>query len=363
MDVCNEYLPKYRRIKELIKSRIGSGYYKRGQKLKPRLELAREFNTTLATCSRAIDELLAEKELDSKIGTGTFVADVPAAQKFQVYAIVRTLNNPFYGKFADTLGQVLEQKGFLPSKIISSQYDPEKEAGIVREILNENNTLIVMCGFISPKTREMVLEQPERFYLYGNAPELEGKANLITADQEEGAFISVNHLIEMGHLHIGIIAGTSQVNFKINGYRKALTGAGIKLTREYESEIYPENDNLPQEELNAWMNTVIDSYLQCKAVPSAVFCGSDFIAVNFISACQMRGLKVPDDFSVCGYGGAFDGYTGACRITTAIPPLKELFMAAADHFAAGGNKAFLNLKMPPELREGNTVKNINERTK
>jgi LacI family transcriptional regulator len=359
MKTYKDYLPKYIQIKELIKSRIRSGYYRHGQKLSPRTALAKEFKTTLSTCSKAVDELLHEKELETQIGVGTFIAERNIGRKLQIYGIVRTLNNPFYGKFADTLGRILEEKNFLTAKIISTQYDPVKEVEIVQSLLKENNVRIVMCGFLAPETRVLILEQPERFYIFGDAPEIQGRANLINTDTEQGAFMSVNHLIEMGHRDIGIITIFSERDFKAEGYRNALSEAGIGFVEEYVANISPATDRIPEEALGNEMNAILDKFLKCERMPSAVFCTSDFIAVNFISACQMRGLKIPDDFSVCGYDGAFAGYTGAYQISTAIQPLDKLFKKVLNHLASEKTTDFMDLKLPPVLRYGNTVRNVN----
>ncbi|OGV52765.1 MAG: hypothetical protein A2017_15115 [Lentisphaerae bacterium GWF2_44_16] len=357
METYKNYLPKYIQIKELIKTRIKSGVYKHGQKLKPRTALAREFNTTLATCSKAVDELLDEKELETQIGVGTFIAGKNIEKKLQIYGTVRTLNNPFYGKFADSLNRTLMEKNFLPPKIISTQFDPAKEAETVNALLKENNSIIVMCGFLSDDTRQLILEHPERFYIFGHAPELEGKANQIVSDTEQGAFISVRHLIEMGHRDIAIISGSSKTDLKAIAYKRALTGAGIKIEEKYIAGI-DESDRLPMEKLNAEVNIVLEKFLKCRRRPTAVFCTSDFFAMNFISACQMRGLKIPDDFSVSGYDGAFEGHTGAYQITTAVQPLDELFKAVLEHLTSEKPEVFLSLKLSPILRYGNTVKKL-----
>jgi DNA-binding LacI/PurR family transcriptional regulator len=240
-----------------------------------------------------VDELLHEKELETQIGVGTFIAERNIGKKLQIYGIVRTLNNPFYGKFADTLGRILEEKNFLTAKIISTQYDPVKEEEIVQSLLKENNVKMVMCGFLSPER-----------------------------------------------------------------YRNALSEAGIGFVEEYVANISPATDRIPEEALGNEMNAILDKFLKCERMPSAVFCTSDFIAVNFISACQMRGLKIPDDFSVCGYDGAFTGYTGAYQISTAIQPLDKLFKKVLNHLASEKTTDFMDLKLPPVLRYGNTVRNL-----
>lgn len=358
METYKDYLPKYIQIKELIKTRIKNGFYKHGQKLKPRTALAREFNTTLATCSKAVDELLDEKELETQIGVGTFIAGKNIEKKLQIYGTVRTLNNPFYGKFADSLNRTLMEKNFLPPKIISTQYDPAKEAETVKALLAENNSIIVMCGFLSDETRQLILKHPERFYIFGHAPELKGKANQIVSDTEQGAFISVRHLIEMGHRDIAIITGLLN-DFKVKAYKQALKETGLKYDESYIVGI-DNSDKMPAEKLSVEINLALDKFLKCRRVPTAVFCTSDFFAMNFISACQMRELKIPYDFSVCGYDGAFEGHTGACQITTAVQPLDGLFNGILKHLGLEKQGSFLHLKLSPVLRLGNTVKNMNK---
>lgn len=67
-------IPKYYRIKEILRARIASGEYKAFQRIPSEAELSREFNVSRGTIERAIRILVEEGLLYREQGRGTFVA-------------------------------------------------------------------------------------------------------------------------------------------------------------------------------------------------------------------------------------------------------------------------------------------------
>jgi DNA-binding LacI/PurR family transcriptional regulator len=102
------------------------------------------------------------------------------------------------------------------------------------------------------------------------------------------------HLIALGHTHIGTITGKSTRNVTQNrlpGYQQALEAAGIP----YRAEWVEEGDWLTMGGYHATRKLL-------ERVPdlTAIYVQNDAMAVGVLSALRELGRRVPDDFSVVG---------------------------------------------------------------
>ena len=68
-------LPLYQQISEYMKNKIATGEWPINSKLPPQRTLARIFQVNRSTLTIALDELIADGLLESKLGSGTWVAN------------------------------------------------------------------------------------------------------------------------------------------------------------------------------------------------------------------------------------------------------------------------------------------------
>jgi LacI family transcriptional regulator len=59
-------------------------------------------------------------------------------------------------------------------------------------------------------------------------------------------------------------------------------------------------------------------------VPDAVFCTNDFLAVGVCQALMERGVRIPDDIRVVGYGDLDVATLAAVPLTTIHQPVEDL---------------------------------------
>ncbi len=354
-----KHIPKYLQMKQEIIDRINSGIYQPNQKLKSRPALAREFNTTIATCSRAIDELLSERIIESKPGVGTFIAaPEPRRKTLSIHAVVKNFVNPYYSTFADTLGQVCKDHDFFPASSFSSNGSPDYESRIIHDLLSRPETVIFMYGFLSPETREMIRQDGNRFYIFGHAPELTNATNIMSTTTN-GAQIAVKYLIDHGHQKIAYLGKTStRFSNRYQSYLTVMKNCGLEVNPAwgYHIDFF---ENLTRREKDLALNDFVEKIMSAEDRPSAVFCYNDYIAINLLETCRKAGLNVPEELSICGYDGAIDFFRDDCRITTVCQPIKRLMTQAIKHILDAENNEFISLELPPEIVEGNTVISLN----
>lgn len=120
-------------------------------------------------------------------------------------------------------------------------------------------------------------------------------------DEEPGAEMAVNHLLDKGHRRIGIITTPHDNrlrNARVNGYKQALEGAGIAFDdRLVVHGQTRKHDGFSEESGYEAMSEL----LSLDEPVTAVFASSDVQAIGAWQAIRKSGYEVPDDFSLVGY--------------------------------------------------------------
>jgi DNA-binding LacI/PurR family transcriptional regulator len=151
----------------------------------------------------------------------------------------------------------------------------------------------------------------------------------------------------LGHRRIGHISNApfsyTSSRDRLAGYRQALTEAGIV----YDSEL-----------VHAGAFTDNSSYepmcrlLQLPDPPSAVFIGSDVVALGAIDAIHSRGLRIPDDISVIGFDDVALGKYLRPALTTVHLPAYDLGRKASEvilQIIHGQPLHTIQVRLPTEL--------------
>jgi DNA-binding LacI/PurR family transcriptional regulator len=134
----------------------------------------------------------------------------------------------------------------------------------------------------------------------------------ITAiDQERGARLATRHLIELGHLRIGHIAGPEpwfDATARLKGWRGELTNSGLR------------PGPLAAGDWTAASGHHIGTqWIRRKRLPSAVFVANDLMALGFVRAMHDEGIAVPGDVSIVG----FDDMPGADHFLPGLTTVRQ----------------------------------------
>jgi DNA-binding LacI/PurR family transcriptional regulator len=121
----------------------------------------------------------------------------------------------------------------------------------------------------------------------------------VILDDWNGAFNVTEHLIQQGAQRIAILAGPASLLISRNrlaGYQNALKRYGLPLRPEYEAHI----EFQTQQAL-----TVLEQWLALPEPPDAIFAVNYTNAFDLLVALKRRGLRVPQDMAVAGFGDEF----------------------------------------------------------
>ena len=126
--------------------------------------------------------------------------------------------------------------------------------------------------------------------------------SIITNDVEGGQK-ATEHLIKLGHQKIAFLGDFLEtpfhpsMRFRFQGYREALSKAGIEYNANYHFE--GENERAVAREMAKELLSTNDP-------PTAIFAGCDTQAIGVLDAANEMGVDIPQQLSVIGYDGIRD---------------------------------------------------------
>ena len=150
-------------------------------------------------------------------------------------------------------------------------------------------------------------------------------AGSIAIDNRLAARRAVEHLIDLGHERIGLIAAPERSEMSMSssglrrlGYEDALRDAGLDIDPSLASA----GDGSIASGVEA-----MSRLLAIPGPPTAVFCMSDEMAFGALHAAQSAGVAVPDALSVIGFDD--HDFAPAMGLTTMRQSVAEMGMTAA----------------------------------
>ncbi|CCW16010.1 transcriptional regulator lacI family [Sphingobium indicum BiD32] len=146
----------------------------------------------------------------------------------------------------------------------------------------------------------------------------------ISIDDRGAAQAMVRHLIGLGHVRIGFIAGNPNLTAsgrRLEGYRAALAEAG----RAFDEQLVADGLFTYRSGLDA-----ADELLELENPPSAIFASNDDMAAATVAVAHRRGLDVPGDLTVCGFDDSALATTIWPELTTIHQPIADMSRAAVE---------------------------------
>lgn len=325
--------PKYLNIKNDIQGKIEKLDYTLGSKIPSEAELRQQYNVSRHTIRQAISELVNEGYLIKQQGSGTFVSDHYKNQQVRngkktIGVITTYLSDYIFPSIIRGIEEELSKHDYS-LMLSSTRNNVENEKRSLESMIDQN-----VDGLIVEPTKSNLMNPNLNYYL--NLTEKQTPLIMLNASYEEldmpvvalndeaAGKMATEHLIDLGHTNIGIIAKSDDLQGKkrFRGYLQALYDAKLSFSNEfilrYDTEA---KENIPQ---------LIHNMLEYGNLPSAFVCYNDEIAITLIKEIHHRGLKVPDDISVVSHDDSFYSTTlPTVKLTTIEHPKEELGRQAA----------------------------------
>jgi len=135
-----------------------------------------------------------------------------------------------------------------------------------------------------------------------------GPVSTVSQDHEEQARIAMEHLIALGHRHIGFVARTANMDFewfaaRVSCHHRALDQAGLP---------YDEGLVAVDEDGRVAAKALLSRHPEVTAI-MAIY---DRVAIDVMRGLRELGLRIPEDISVVGLDNANPSPEGYPALTT-----------------------------------------------
>jgi DNA-binding LacI/PurR family transcriptional regulator len=258
--------------------------------------------------------------------------------------IVDDFLSPFTPPIVRGIQDTLNENGFL-SLLVNSDWDADQEQAAIKTLLSRPVDGIIFVEY-SHQTTSDVLERSNKPRVFVHRLFGSPIKNSVVPDDYHGASLATQHLLDLGHHHIGYINGPENwhtCRARLSGYRDTLTNHNLPFQL---SLVQPGDWELESGYAAA------KNFLKLPERPTAIFAANDLMALGAIYAIQDAGLKVPEDVAVVGYDNRNFTKTVRPRITTVSMPVIEMGGVAAELLLkqiADGRKEEEEIKVKGQL--------------
>ena len=272
------------------------------------VDVAKKANVSIATVSRVINgnypvkEATREKVL-AVIRALKYVPNMQAREfnrqkSTLVGVVVPSIYNMF---FAEVMNGVEEHftKESYSLMLCCSKNDSKLEMRCINDFMARNVSGIIV---VSPHTENLQNTFYERIarqipLVFINSYEKHPNISYVSNDQDAGARIAIQYLLEHKHQDILFIRGEHSDSYDI----KEKAYVDIMKRRHYFHEKYIINigDGNSNETVDNTMQKVLEILPSSEA--TAVFACNDLMAAGVVNACKKLNIAIPKDLSIVGY--------------------------------------------------------------
>lgn len=271
-------------------------------------DIAREFNTSVATVSRALKDspriseekrrAIQEYAREHNFSPNMLAESLRNSRLMQPKIIGVIVPELAHYYFSTVLAGIEEEARARDYRIMVAQSNEKYEREVkICQSFYENR----VCGIIVSQAKDTTKYDHFNQLLENGVPLVfydrictGVNADRVVVDDYQGAYNAVTHLIETGCKRIAFYGSPMTLEIsknRYNGYKDALKRHGI----EPDDSLMRFCDNRSDAEI------VTPEILEREDRPDAFFAVNDDTAIGIMYAAKRLGFKVPDDISICGF--------------------------------------------------------------
>lgn len=299
------------------------------------IDVGREAGVSAITVSRAlrtpekVSDSLRKKVHDAvnKLGyvPNQSASALASSQTNTIVVVIPSVTNNVFVQVLEGIETALKDSKYTV-QFGNTHYDPEEEERVVKEFLNPPPAGVILTGLEQSETTTALLRNLEVDVVQIMDIDGEPINRLIGFSHENAGSEATRHLMERGYQHIGLLAAQMD-------HRSQKRLAGFRRTMSDTRGLHPEcvvTSNFPSSvELGSkLLQKLLVRYPEC----DAVFCINDDLALGALFECQRRGIRVPEDFGICGFNDLGITSQTVPSITSVSTPLSEIGRLAGESF-------------------------------
>jgi LacI family transcriptional regulator len=245
-----------------------------------------------------------------------------------VAIVLEDITGPSFAAMAHGVEQEAAARGRL-SLVCATHGDPEQELRMVDLMRRQHAKAVILVGGADDldeyRSRMVRFARSldaagSRLVLCGRPPldEADVPATVVEYDNENGAYAAVSHLLAAGHRRILALPGAERFTTgegRLAGYRRALQMYGLA----YDPKLVLRTNytrNAGEQAARELLANLSDA--------TAVFAGSDQIALGVMDVLREAGKNIPHDVSIVGYDDTPQAKAVFPKLTTVHVPYEQM---------------------------------------
>ncbi|MEM8892514.1 MAG: LacI family DNA-binding transcriptional regulator [Bacteroidota bacterium] len=273
-------------------------------------DIAKALDTNISTVSRALNDspLISPKtkkevlEMAKKLNysPNSIARQLREGKSRTIGLLVPRINREFFSNIIHAVQTYAHKKGYRVL-LMQSNESHEDEKAALDVLISQNVAGIIMSRALDSRDEELTKGLPKQeipLVMMDRVIRKEGISAIVN-DNELGAFLAVEHLIEQGYrkiLHFGGELDMHIYRERFEGYKKALAKAGIPYE---EARVF--KPVLTRKQGEEKMQEILDSKLEF----DAIFSSGDLSALAAYLVLKEQGYRCPEDIGLVGFANEF----------------------------------------------------------
>jgi len=215
-------------------------------------------------------------------------------QTLVLAVVIPDITNPFFAAMFRGIEDGATPRGY---QVLLCNTDgiPERQRAHLHSLAARRVDGVILASTFLKDPAVRWLRHQRTPYVLVNRFSEDGVDPFVGSDDVMGAPLATQHLIGLGHVRIGHLAGQPTVSTGVlrrKGYLSALAEAEILA----DPALIVESGFVEEGGAQA-----MDSLLSLNHPPTAIFAVTDMAAVGAYGAARKHGLRIPDDLAIVGY--------------------------------------------------------------
>jgi DNA-binding LacI/PurR family transcriptional regulator len=271
-------------------------------------DIAKKLDITAATVSRALNnnpkisestrKLVLETAAKMNYKQNRLAQSLRSGKSNNVGVIVPRIDSNFFASVIRGIEEELHPEGYHVI-ICQTHEDEKREIENITTLLNAQvDGILMSISNVSEENDHViknVVDKNVPLIFFDRKKKMEGVSS-VTINDFEGGYLATKNLIDQGCKRIAHLTGDQSLEIfehRNNGFKKALADNGLELNENY---VFQTKSNVDAG------RQAVEKLLSMNPAPDGIFSSSDFAALGAIQELRERGVKIPEEFCVFGFG-------------------------------------------------------------
>ncbi|MEX0685150.1 MAG: LacI family DNA-binding transcriptional regulator [Balneolales bacterium] len=237
--------------------------------------------------------------------------------------LIPDIQNPFYVDVVRGVEELVFSKGYAVY-ICNFAQDYEKEKTYLNNLKSESIDGLIVAPYHEEDKMVISLVRDGFPIVCVDRGLGDIEVDLVTVDNDAGAYKAVKHLIGLGHKRIGYVGGLQSIptsRKRKDGYIRALEESGIPI----DDSLVKFGDSKHESGKNLALE-----FLNMSEPPTALFTGNNVITLGALESIHSKGLNIPDDVAIVGFDDMYWSISLNPPLTAVSQPGYEIGRQAAN---------------------------------